>query len=296
MKNENSDNKISNAFIILFNWLPVFAILGLFVALPIVLCTWMGITGIIVFAVLIIFTTPAWPYFFTALPKNYNPIPLLKALFIILTARAVVLILFFLFQVFIAFHFSFRTFIELRTLLLIYFGTTLFAITLSFFILRNFSIVFKNFILVNIVWLIINSVFILNSVFSKTPKQEVTHFKFSKQVVVETSMGTGIFGWRLVKQNSTEIILDSNKYQNYVDVRTFFWYENMYGADTITYTIAKGLFGWNVVKDYSFNLKYKPNPIFFNDNEKSTMHFKVDSNITTQDSTLIDSLLKNTTY
>ncbi|MFM2048062.1 MAG: hypothetical protein RI955_610 [Bacteroidota bacterium] len=304
MENKNAGNRITNAFIILFSWLPVFAILGLFIALPIILCMWMGITGIIVFTVLIIFTTPAWPYFFKALPKNYNPIPLLKAIFIILTARAVVLILFFLFQVFIAFHFSFRTFIELRTLLLIYFGATLLVIALSFFILKNYSIIFKNFILVNIIWLIINSVFILNSVFSNTPKQEVYHFKFKKMKNIHSlnywnsfiSYNTNNYFHEKDSINSTIIKLDNNVYENFTPIRTFFWYENIYGADTITYTIAKGLLGWNVVKDYSFNLKYKPNPIFFNDNKKSTMHFNVDSNIAVQDSILIDSLLKNLPY
>ena len=53
-------------------------------------------------------------------------------------------------------------------------------------------------------------------------------------------------------QQTTTIILEGNKYEEYPGIRVFMDYEEMRGHSAITYTFKKGLFGLRVMTHYQF--------------------------------------------
>ena len=88
--------------------------------------------------------------------------------------------------------------------------------------------------------LTISAFLIVNFQFSTNPKVEEYEF-FSKRE--RTKSGN---------HKTTLIVLEENKYEEYVGMRTFLNISEIKGYH-ITYTIKEGFFGLDVVDSYNFN-------------------------------------------
>lgn len=96
---------------------------------------------------------------------------------------------------------------------------------------------------------ILNLFFTINFLFSSNPKIET--YKFRSKLMDDPNFGFGYHEKRLIK--STYIILENNKYKNYIFLKFFKDIETLEHKNQIEYTIEKGLFGIKVEKSY--NLK-----------------------------------------
>lgn len=95
--------------------------------------------------------------------------------------------------------------------------------------------------------LILNTILVLNYFISFNPKQETYFYQKNSQMVFSR------IGYRSYNQNSTEITLQNNAYDNYYGIRVFVSEENIKGGYKITYTFKTGIFGLRVMTDYSFS-------------------------------------------
>lgn len=95
--------------------------------------------------------------------------------------------------------------------------------------------------------LLLNIVLVLNYYISFSPKQETYFYQRNSQMVFST------IGYRSYNQNSTEITLQNNVYDNYYGIRVFISEENIKGGYKITYTFKTGILGLRVMTDYSFS-------------------------------------------
>lgn len=95
--------------------------------------------------------------------------------------------------------------------------------------------------------LVLNTILVLNYFISFNPKQETYFYQRNSQIVFSR------IGYRSYSQNSTEITLQNNAYDNYYGIRVFVSEENIKGGYKITYTFKTGILGIRVMTDYSFS-------------------------------------------
>lgn len=95
--------------------------------------------------------------------------------------------------------------------------------------------------------LILNTLLILNYYISFSPTQETYFYQKNSQMVFSR------IGYRSYNQNSTEITLQNNAYDNYYGIRVFVSEENIKGGYKITYIFKTGILGLRVMTDYSFS-------------------------------------------
>lgn len=90
----------------------------------------------------------------------------------------------------------------------------------------------------------ISLLFILNFVFSRNPVKETYSFEHREEWFSSRSGGS----WQKVGY----IYLDGDAYEEYRGMRTFFEFEHLRNASSITYTLETGLLGPRVVKGVKF--------------------------------------------
>jgi hypothetical protein len=91
--------------------------------------------------------------------------------------------------------------------------------------------------------LFLNFLFLVNFVFSHNNTMEKHGFYCDTQSGTRSSP----------RQNTTYIFLKDGMYDEYPGIRYFMDYNMMDGKNKITYTMADGLFGLRVMKDYEFS-------------------------------------------
>ncbi|MDP1745191.1 MAG: DnaJ domain-containing protein [Bacteroidota bacterium] len=90
--------------------------------------------------------------------------------------------------------------------------------------------------------LLVNSILLINFIFSFNPVNETYHFKNDLQVA------------RRGYQESSFIHLENDAYSEYLGIRTFLDYEEMRYKKNITYTFKKGILGLRVMTAYELSL------------------------------------------
>ena len=143
-----------------------------------------------------------------------------------------------LFNIFVIFDIGFQTLIPLLILPLSYVITIFIAHFLLKWIIKvedSFKRIFFTYFLAPT---LISALFTVNYVFSFNSTLETYHFRIDKQ---QTSRGS---------QESSLIILDNGKYNEYLGVRIFFSYEKLRGKRKISYVINEGALGFRVMTDY----------------------------------------------
>lgn len=156
---------------------------------------------------------------------------------------AVTIVLSLVVNLILFFYFAYQTLIPTTLIICIYL-----ILPIILFIVLKFKKILKPEIKsFTVTPLALNSILIINYFISFSPKQETYFYQKNSQMVFSR------IGYRTYNQNSTEITLQNNAYENYYGIRVFLSEENIKGGYKITYTFKTGILGMRVMTDYSFS-------------------------------------------
>ena len=152
-----------------------------------------------------------------------------------------------IFNIFIVLKFGFQTLIPTTFLILVFF----LVIVLVYHFVKDTERKYFNSIV--LAPLALNFLLLINYTVSFDEKQEFYQFTGSYDTVINSNHS----GVRI--QQSTLITLKDNAYNKYYGIRMFLRFEEVVSANSIRYTFKKGILGFRVMTDYSFQLISVPN-------------------------------------
>jgi hypothetical protein len=198
-----------------------------------------GFTGLIVGIFFVLLSTSYWAGIFTDKMKVDTQL-LWDSFKIISRTNSFRYALILPLNLFFFLHFTLNTAFPTITLLLILAQLILITYLLSKIFPQFLKKYSRTFWLTCIIPAGFNLFFLLNFVFSSSPRSETYSF-IQKE---EWSHGR--------KDKTSYIVLENNIYEDYHWFRMFFNYHKLQYADSITYTFEDGLFGIRVLKSYTF--------------------------------------------
>ncbi len=201
-----------------------------FIGLPVFSYMQYGPISLIFFAIIVLPTSPLWFRFFVQTFSNLNIETLYKKDKITIHTKALYLILFCVFNIYIFFQVTLNTLIKLQWVSIIY-GCAM--ITGYLLTTKIYSRFYKYLIRLGCSPGIISLVFLTNYLCAFSPKTESYRYTYSYH------NPSPIF---------TTIILEENAYLEYPGIRMFVIGEKVLDHSLITYKIKKGILGFEVIK------------------------------------------------
>jgi len=229
--------KNDQAFLVLLDHLQFFLAI-LFISAPVIfLCTYFLNSTLLGFSISIALLTLLQKYsrrFYKIDVKN-----LFQSLKIIFKIKQVKYTISIVLNLFLFFKYALNTQIKVFTFL--YVLLLFYCLFFCFSLLKKTTSTFNKNVYFVLIPSLFNLFFVLNYTLSSNQQYEEYSFKHKMEVSGNHVEKTSI------------ILLNNNKYKNYIWFRFFFDFEEMKTKNKITYHFKEGLFGFRILKSYKFN-------------------------------------------
>jgi hypothetical protein len=220
----------------------------LLLSAPLIGFIFKSVTGLVVGFIITFITTHIWSGIFKFKVKVSLSL-FIQGLFVIIKSHKFISLLVLSLNIIIIMNVTLNTQLTLNTILLIFILGTSISIYLHFKYGKNKRMTLISWPL--IAFTVLNSFFLTNFVFSNEKEIETYEIKFDKVIYHDHYRYSVKRTYRFVY--ISKITLPDQKYDEYIWLRVFFPFENIFYYKKITYTFSDGLFGLRVLKSYEFH-------------------------------------------
>ncbi|WP_306639637.1 J domain-containing protein [Sanyastnella coralliicola] len=230
--------KTTEALDVLADFFNLLFVLFIFIGCPLIGYTYKGVGGLIAGIVMIFLTVHFWADVVYNNRPDFNLKELWASIVHLAEVKRIQLAVLLFINIVLLFIYGFNTLISLGALAALF----ALALTAGFIVGTQLNKSFhKRLILFGIAPGIINLVLLFNYHASSNETAETYSFKRKKELSED-----GV-------ENTTLIILEGNKYSEYMPMRFFLEEDSLRWHRKITYNIAEGPIGLRVVKSYEFD-------------------------------------------
>lgn len=231
--------KNDQAFLIIFEHIRALASI-IAITFPLIGYLIFKLTGFIIGLILTLAMVHVWSTSYKN-RKQLNLIQFVKAIKRVLKIKQTQIVLATLLHIVMFLSFTIKTVIDTYSLLIGIITYSIFSFALAYFFIAKKERFVKSFLLFPFLF---NFIFTLNYIFADYPHTETYRF-YHKMM-----RSTGKYNR---KEKSTYIILENDHYKHHYYLKLFYNFERMKYKSKITYRFKRGLFGFKVLKGYSFN-------------------------------------------